>query len=522
MGKYNGRVLTVYITPSGVRIAEGENKNGSPHIQRFFTVRGVEDYFTESQTGPGIYEVTNMSALVSSIVDECKNRKANCRRVMVCTNCLGIETEITEGHSGAGLKDILTGDISSIFKKKDKGEKLSPDKMSCVVDWGEIVDDGKVSKKRTESIGDKFILKSLVQEFYSRGYDVISISDNVGTLFNLRQTEEATFDSQGKVIFDFDTNIHMICFRKDVPVFIETYTPMTNNEIMDRIENFLVNSAEYVGRNPKVYLTGYIMEDTFLYSALIDQIESCGYIVYDLFDRPTMGEEFDERVLTAAYTANMAMFMNAYAKHVVSILPAIGFSEAFKKNSKAVAAVFLIVSLGCLLTSGYLAGSRFLEMQNIQSNPSQVSSLENQLQSLNANQISLNSTIETLTQADVTILDLINFIEHNQSEFVSVVSMDTADMLPVSVTVENATTVAPTPAEGEEQYAGQSGGGGKVREAIIIRGYARSGPAAIDYYDKLFNSGLYIDPVLNGVEKYKLPNGEEVFIFEISVGGSAQ
>lgn len=519
MGKYNGKVLTIYITPSGVRVAEGENKNGSPHISRFFVVHGIEDFFTEVQTEPGVYEVTNMTGLVGAIVDECKNRRANCRRVMVCSNCFGIETEIKTGCKKGSVKDLLTGDIMSAAKRKDKikDEKLPPDKMSCKADWGELVEDGVVSKRATESIGDKFMLKSLVQEFYNRGYDVISISDNVGVLFNLRQSEEATFDSQGKVIFDFDTNLHVICLKKDIPVSIEHFAMMTVDEASDRVENLLMGTSETVGRNPKVYFTGALMANTDMYSTLIDHIEGMGFVVYDAFDRPDAGPDGDESVLTADYTANIALFMNAYAKNVVSILPAIEFSEVFKKNSKAIAAIFLVLSLGCLVVSGYFAGSRFLQMQQIHSSPSQVSSLENQIQALNANQNSLNSTIATLTQADVTVLDLVNFIEYNQSEFVTVVSMDTADMLPHSVSVEDAVVTDETAGD---EYGGSAGGGIRSRQPIIIRGYARSGPAAIDYYDRLFHSGLYADPVLNGVEKYELPNGEEVFIFEIQVGGA--
>ena len=47
-------------------------------------------------------------------------------------------------------------------------------------------------------------------------------------------------------------------------------------------------------------------------------------------------------------------------------------------------------------------------------------------------------------------------------------------------------------------------------------------PAALEYYDKLFKSGLPQDPILNGLEKYKLPDGTETYIFEIQIGGDLE
>lgn len=111
MGKYSGKVLTVYITPTGVRVAEGENKNGSPVIDKFFVVRGVEEFFTEVQGNFGSYEVTNMSALVDAIVNECRNNNAKCRRVMLSSNCFCIETKAVSEESKGSIKDLLTGDL---------------------------------------------------------------------------------------------------------------------------------------------------------------------------------------------------------------------------------------------------------------------------------------------------------------------------------------------------------------------------------------------------------------------------
>lgn len=528
LGKYGGKVLTIYITPTGVRVAEGENKNGSPYVARYFTVFGVEDFFTEIPGAPGNYEVTNMAGLVDAIVNECRNQKASCRRVMVCSNCFGIETSVVTESSKGSLKGALTGDIGSLFKaKKDKDRKnrtsLAPDKMSCKVLWGELVEDGTVSKKTTESTGDKFMLKSLVQEFYKRGYEVISIADCIGILINFRHTEEATFDSQGKIVINFDGDCVVLSMKKDLPVDITRYQPMTEDEILERVDGIVGECLEKVGRNPKVYLTGALMSNTYLYNALIDRLETVSCRVYDLFDRPQAEPDGTIKAFTADYSANIAMFMSAYAKNIVTILPAIEFSEVFRKNSKAIASIFLVISVLALGVTGFLAGSRFLALREMQNSPPQTASLEAQIQNLQSNQASLQSTIDTLTQADVTVLDLMNFVTKNESPMVTIVSIDTLDMLPPSLSVgliEDTTVVAEdTTAGTEEVITGGGGGVGAERMPIILRGYARSAPAAVGYFDRLFNLGLPVDPVLNGIEKYELPNGDIVHIFEIQIGG---
>ena len=93
-----------------------------------------------------------------------------------------------------------------------------------------------------------------------------------------------------------------------------------------------------------------------------------------------------------------------------------------------------------------------------------------------------------------------------------------------------ATTTAPPPetgtdaqatagAETEEPVDGTVGGSSYVRENIIVRGYARTGNEAVSYFDRLFNYGLPGDPTLNGVQRYTLPDGDEVYAFEIEIAG---
>ena len=105
---------------------------------------------------------------------------------------------------------------------------------------------------------------------------------------------------------------------------------------------------------------------------------------------------------------------------------------------------------------------------------------------------------------------------------ISIISIDTRDMLN-NIVVDSAGTV--TVEETGEVVTGTATGmehvPGKQRASIIIRGYARTYDAAVDFYNKLYNYGLPIDPTINGIEEYTLPNGrDQVQIFEIEIGGA--
>lgn len=544
MGKYSGRVLTVYITQSGVRVCEGENRNGNPDITKFFTVAGVSEYFTTPTAGQ-VAEIINMSGLVSAIVGECKNRHTSSKRVMVCSDCFGIHTEIREDDAVGGLKTLLTGDLKKSKEGKQSKERVSttPDKMVCKQSWGELTFDGAVQKISTVSTGDKYMLKSLVQEFYTHGYEVIYVCGSQEVLMNFRQTELASFDSQGKVIFDYGVSCAVTVFVKDVPVAVDQLVMLeSQDDLLARLKSQLNTALVRTGRNPRIYLAGSVFQDTAFYGRVMDELESEGYTVYDLFNRPAVGEDYArllqlgeiEPVMTPDYSANIAMFMCAFSKVLISLTPTVELADMFRKNAQVVATLVLAGSIGMFVISGVLAGFRVYNMVQMKRDPSNVASLQSQVQSLTSRQQSLNGTIQTLTQADTTILELMKFIDINQSDRVSVVSVDTRDMLSDELAVDTSgvavvSTPAPTPAQDvagggaggppDVAITGTAGGAATTRESIVIRGYAKSGNEAVAYYDRLFKYGLPSDPILNGVERYVLPDGDEVYVFEIEIGG---
>ena len=517
----------MYISPSGIRVCEGENRDGNPNIGTFFVVGGVEEYFSPGG-GTRAPDIINMSGLVSAIVTECKEHHVTTRRVMVCSDCFNIETDINLEEGVGGIKNIMSGDISFGKKKKTNVPEVAPDSMVCKCSWGDIVRDGVACKVSSRSVGDKYMLKSLAQEFYQYGYEVIYISGTQEVLLNFRQTEPAGFDSQGKIIFDYDVACRTSILLKDIPLEFQSLPMLNKQELLERIMSQIKYALGITGRNPRIYLAGSVFSDTELYNMCLDHLEMEGYLVYDLFERPVKDDDYYQKVamgeirpiLSADFSANVAMLMTSFAKTVVSLTPQLGLEESLKKNSKALATVFFGFSCVVLVASLVTGAIRFVKLNEARNNPSQLANLQSQMATLTARQQSLNSTIDTLTQADTTVLDLIGFVTDNQSDRVTVVSIDTRDMLTsaeegygMEVTTDSATV---------EEITGEAGGPGYIRENIIVRGYAKSGSEAVSYYNKLFNSGLMpTDPILNGVERYELPDGSEAYVFEIEIGGES-
>lgn len=532
LGKFSGKLLTVYITPSGVRVCEGENKNGNPNISKFFLVGGVSDYFAlASDSKPP--EIVNMSGLVSAIVEECKNRNTSARRVLVCSDCFGISTEITRSAGLGSLKTVLSGDIKNLkFGGSKDRPSTTPDKMACKQTWGDLTIDGSVNKISTTTVGDKFLLTSLVTEFYNHGYEVIYISGALEALMNLRQTEAANFDSRGKVIFDYDVSCSMAVFFQDMPVELQTIPMVEQDQLIGRIRSQLDSARQKTGRNPKIYLNGSVFHDPQLYISVMDTLEADGCFIYDMFGRMEVPPNYEELVaqgsmepqLTPDFGVNIAMLLAGFNKVKISLTPQVDMADVFKKNSKVIATLGCGAAAILLVSSAALAGLRVYDLYQIRSNPSIVGSLQSQVTTLQSRQQSLNSTIRTLTEADTTILELMRFIDTNQNDRVHVVSVDTRDMLSdeLSVDTSDVAVTAPTTTDTTttDVVSGSAGGGsGVIRESIVIRGYAKSGTEAVSYFNRLFRHGFTSDPVLNGVERYTLPGGEEVYVFEIEIGG---
>lgn len=549
MGKYGGPGLFMYATPTGCRVIEGENKSGTIDIRQYFTVAGVSDFFSKSTRDASSYEISNISGLVRTVVDELKNRGVKARKVFIVSNSFDITTEVISEPSKSGLKELLLSDLGS-SKKKDGQEqqttsKQTPGTMQSKTVWGDTILDGKSQRYSTLTIGEKFMLKSLRSEFYTHGYEVVGISDCVGQLMNLRQTEGATFDSPIKIILDVDTKITTVVLYRDIPVEI-TVNGLPSSDTAASLLSIVHSTMTNYGARARVYLTGDYFTDPSKYLTVWDMFEEAEITIFDIFDRPSLDEEKFAAAargecpqpMTPDYSVCLAEMLAPYSGRVVNVVPPLDLEEIFKKNRVLVARGFLCVSVLAMVVSGSLAGWRFVQMMQAKMNPSNVSSMQAQVASLQASKTQLDETIQTLTQADVTILDIVAFVAANNSAEINIVSIDTTDMLTTEIAVEDTTGIANKAVEtaqdvatevedvaedvAEDVISGVAGeAGSSNREPIIIRGYARTGNAAVDYYDKLFKSGLPEDPVLNGVEKYTLPDGKEAYIFEIQIGGAS-
>ena len=519
MSKIAGKVLAICISPSGATCVEGEFRNSEPYVSQYFTVANIEDYFERVGSN---YQISSVAGLVASICTVCQDRRVATKRVLLCSDVLGITTSIEVGSSKGNIKETLMKPRGSGVK--DHSTRKDDSQIESKVDWGEIIVDGKKTRISTVSVGEVYLLRTLADEFRKHGFDVERVCDTSTALMNLKYTEASDFDSQGKLVYSFnERTCDVVYLLNDTPLAISS-SNFTRNGIVDLLSAHIKESESKVSRNPMVFICGPTMADCDLYNSVVNELQQSFNIV-DLFDSPM--RELDENtgelteVFSADYTAALSLVFSTANAKPVNVLPPVPVGTLLRRNGRKLSAGFLALSVIACAGSSALAGARFFELQKISRNPTNLSSLESTLTSLGTTKSNLESTIDILTKSDTTILQVIDFVSSNQSADVHVISIDTEDMLyQTDVEVEGMDDVDESNiAEGGTEETVVSSG---PRENIIIRGYARSGSAAINYYNRLFNIGLNYDPVLNGVEKYALPDASEVYIFEIQIGGGAE
>lgn len=517
------RAIAIHISPNGVRCVEGENRNGSPSKLKPFTVYGVSDFFSSSPYDNSCI-VTNMSGLVSSIVTEIKNRGISSRNVVIASDCIGISTNLDVSDFDL-IGTLFHGDVKDVFKNIDFGRSdLSPGQIAIKNKVGIRHEDRKPIT--LEMVADKFTLQSLVLEFYKHGFTVLGITSTVNALISLRVTESATFDSQGKIIMDFSDDISIICMKRDTPVSIKHYSNVLDDAILSNLDQMVISAIEITGRSPMFYITGTRMSNMELYRDVVKHLELHDYIVYDLLQVREKGDS--EIKLTPDYLTAVSLFISSFDK-TSSFKLQVGLTPRLQNNSKTLAVVAAVLTTVAFISTGAFAGYRFYRVNDIESKPNPASSIRNSITSLRSQQASLNSTIETLSEADTTVMELLKFVQANQTPDVTVVSIDTTDMLSGEITVTDSSTEQSESEPEEQTDTGETpedsivtGGSPTVsyRSPILVRGYAKTGHGALSYFDSLFAFQSASSPVLNGLERYTLPNGEEVYIFEIMIGGN--
>lgn len=524
----SGKLLTLNVTPTSVYALEGSLK-GSLKIDRFFEVKNVSEFFDPSPEK----NIVNMSGLVSAIVEECKKQQVMSRNVVISIP-FGISSNFSHTEGSLGLRELLKQDIGKSGKKKDKSQEpkatKSADKSKISVRWGSFLDGGSSYVSKEETQGDSYMLKSLVKEFYINGFTVVGVSNPVNSLIPLRLTETSNFDTQGKILIDVDYYTNVVTLCRDVPVDCSTRQTVEDSELEAQILSIARDKVKRTGKAPRVYLTGARLKDAELYGQVTDALEGAGFKTYTLFEKDSEEDEIPD----VSYGINAGLLMAQQAK-TAFLTPNIDLSTKLEKNSGAfgtlgvaVCGVAAIAALGVGLYRGY-------QLYQVKNDPSRCAMLEQQLSQSKASQVSMNNTIAILSQTDATVQNLLEFIQDNNSDTVKIVSIDTAEMLvtsegtatgvvdsfAVSGTATGAGTgTAPAASDTTPVVTGSAGGSTQSsRQPIICRGYATLGAAAVMYYQKLFNSGLVTDPVLNGVERQTLPNGQEVYVFEIQIGG---
>lgn len=556
----SARLLTVNIGMDCVHVLEGSLK-GDLSVKQLFTIANTGEFFTSVPEN----SIVNLSGLVRLIATECKKHSVLCRRVIVGLP-FGITTtfEQAEGHNTLqSTFSRFKGEGEQDKKKNDQAgkakTKIGPDQMSSSVSWGTYPGDDMTLLSKSNTVANSYMLQAFAKEFYRHGYNLAGIVDVTGALLPFRQTDSAGFDAQGKIMIDFSDSTTIVSLYRDVPISAEVMQKTEPEAIPLSVVDLVERRQRITGKSPRVYISGSQLKDLKLYVQVLDALLSNGFKISDLYDAHQQSAEvkdgddaqFDDARITPDYGVNLGMLMIQPGKSTM-LSPSVDFGSVLERYAKGIGSGGVGIAAAVLALSLVGAGLRVVNLVQMRTNPSNVSLYQSQLSSMKQKQASMNETIEILSQTDSTVLDLLSFIKTYDSERVKVISMDTLDMLqvsgdtvvagPNSFAVSGGSTGATSSTSPQDStnsdgptvssdgttvssdgttVSGESAPSGTMRsrEAIIMRGYAKTGAEAVNYFQRLFNSGLVTDPILNGVERQILPDGDEVYVFEIQIGG---
>ena len=123
----------------------------------------------------------------------------------------------------------------------------------------------------------------------------------------------------------------------------------------------------------------------------------------------------------------------------------------------------------------------------------------------------LTDYVDNLKNINSTLTPFINFLQTCESETLKIATVDTANILDVTVTQNNSETTESAVVN--------------PLEHIIIRGYAKTSNDITDFYSKLSNNDSIISVNMNGIREINMNTGSgapdfiSIFEMEVQVNG---
>lgn len=547
----NGKSILMDIGASTAKVLEVSYMSGKVGVFNS-AVLPTNRYVSE-------HGIENLEELVESIVLALEHNEIRTKRIILASSILGMETRIEQQEKEQEEKLQVPG---KIYGEQGYQSGTGEDQIFC-----SLCSEGMV-----------YPIHALVEAFAQKGYQVVCVEDTWSAHANLMKMTGYTFDYPGNIILDVGQKTTMIGVRKGIPVFLRTYEnrmsdliaalveslklPQEKVEelfaeigVMDTPENrfrltnhgiqpdsYFECTSDFCGQYFKLlkeYLDGEC--DAFRLGRCTITLTGGALDVpgiQELFDtafqdpaflirRSSLARQIQGDYLTienrtgktgeigCIYGACIGLLYKNTCGQSSNLLPntsrkmdrfVVSIGKGFLFGSVTVASLAACVTMAALFRS--------MTIPKVDSG--EVVATESQLNWLVQKEEDFNRQLAVIQSVDSTGLKLTEYLSEYKDEMLTVVSIDTSDMLKEKdtskqdkVKIENSSEESISEDSVPEET--------KAAQKYIVRGYSVTSNAISKLYTELLEQGFGYNTAVYGVEKTVLPSGETMYAFEIHV-----
>lgn len=466
IGKRNIRILCADIA-----------KNKQIIVRKAVQINQTDEFVQETK-------LCSINKLVELICDNLKSNDISCKKLLLCSSFLGGETSL---HIEPPNSDIS---LSGILWVSGNRAKLNSGYAEDCKKYGDIYKDGNKNKSNLITTADSYLLESICQEFATYGYVVSNVQQNISADIALKQLCPHSYDSQYKLIIDISESVTAIFTYLDVPLEIRGWD-IDFSRIGEQINDCIFRDIQSLHiQNPQIFISGTKLSQSE-FSILKKQIENEGF---ETFDYQSIGHSADFAICLGTMLDFCQYGPSSLCRHRQHTTFDVWVEKYRKHIEKALVTAWSLSAV--LFISAF--SLMFLSQKSkamIEMYERAVAENQRIIEDLNNNQIQLTSSV----YSNDDLLLLFKLLSQTD-ESLSISSVDSYNMLPHIVI---STDLA------EQAYDEV------ISDGIIIRGYALNGTAVIDLQNILDSNGIRTS--INGIDIAKLPNGEQIQVFELEV-----
>lgn len=468
----NKKMIALDIAKSCVRIAEIEADGN--HIKMLNTALLLMTSAFDSDGTP-----TNLKNLVSEICDKLDEMEVTAKNISLCCSLLGGEVKSSNAE-----KQKLT--ITELLQKKPFEGSQNNGKTS----FGTIKNGEQIIEYFIESRTDEFLLAELARMFSERGFCLKSAEYTATAMLNLAALSRYSYDSRSKIIVELGESATAIITDHDIPIDIRHWN-MDISNIENQITDYIIRDKMALKlKNPTVLICGTKLPEN-KFKEIKEELKSADVSLLDFVA---------DCNLEPPYALCVALALKTAARSKINLLPQKTRHFLPPKLKARVKTVASCVAAAFLFFSVLLCGFSCFQLISSNLAIAKIPELQAKINTANTKINMFTDNAVTLKNAESKLTDFLNFASDYGGTNIFIASADTENMLPQ-------TTVKSRLMLSEEIKTDN--------RKLVVRGYALSGAAALDFYGGLQAAGFA--PRMNGIQNETLPSGETTVIFELEV-----